>query len=470
MAYWLRDRRFEAYAVRGGIAALVDPDAVEEPVAEAPSDTVSAPGGLTALSQPLFRIYISGVVLSLIGSWAEAAAFGYVVLLLGGSAAALGVIGFLNTVPNLVFGLFAGALADRYDRRRLLFVFQALNASVSLALAVLWFTHSLSVALMGALAVVGGSLGTLCFPAFQGLLASTVPQSELASAVALNSIALQLARFVGPALAGFLLAAAGPGWVFGANAASFAAVLLSLVFLPSSRAVSKATARLGGAMREGLAYLLGQRSVQALLVLTLLAGLFGTPPVAFMLAAIVRFNLHAGAETLGVLTACIGLGSLGGSLALIGLSGRPNKGEPILLGFFLTALSVALVGLSHNSWLSYGLALAGGFFGVLFVGLSTVVVQSVSSDSVRARAMAIWAAAFVGVLPIGALVTAALAQAFGTGAAVAIDGAVMLVGGAVVIARRQELFWLGCAALPQACVAATDPAGLAYEQPAETSA
>jgi hypothetical protein len=105
------------------------------------------------------------VLFSLTGNWVEAAAFGYVVLLLGGSAATLGLIGFLNTIPNLLFGLPAGALADRYDRRRLILVFQGLNMLVAVALAVLWQLGALTVPLMGAIAVVGGSLGTLSFPA-----------------------------------------------------------------------------------------------------------------------------------------------------------------------------------------------------------------------------------------------------------------------------------------------------------------
>ena len=270
-------------------------------------------------------------MLSLIGNWVEAAAFGYVVLLLGGSAATLGLIGFLNTIPNLVLGLPAGALADRYDRKKLLLLFQGLNMGVAVLLAVLWATDALTVPLMGAIAVVGGSLGTLSFPAFQGMLASTVPARDLESAVAVNSLSLQLARFIGPAIAGVLLAWGGPQWVFAFNAATFLAVLGTVAVLPGSRAAAaNAAARVGGAISEGLRYVFGQRSIASLIMLTLLAGLFGTPPIAFMIPALVRLQLHGGAETLGALTAAIGLGSLLGSIALLRLAGRPNKGEPVL--------------------------------------------------------------------------------------------------------------------------------------------
>src|SRR3954454_5074577 len=186
----------------------------------APLSRSSSPAALGALRHPLFRRYSAGVMMSLIGNWVEAAAFGYVVLLLGGSAATLGLIGFLNTIPNLVLGLPAGALADRFDRRQLILLFQGLNMGVAVLLAALWISDSLTVTLMGGIAVVGGSLGTLSFPAFQGMLASTVPARDLESAVSVNSLSLQLARFIGQAIAGARLAEGRPAWVFGFNAAT----------------------------------------------------------------------------------------------------------------------------------------------------------------------------------------------------------------------------------------------------------
>jgi MFS family permease len=421
-------------------------------------------GALATLRPPLFRRYSAGVLVSLTGNWVEAAAFGYVVLLLGGSASTLGLIGFLNTVPNLIWGLPAGALADRYDRRKLLLGFQGANMAIAILLAVLWATDSLTVPLMGAIAVAGGSLGTLSFPAFQGMLASTVPRGELEGAVAVNSLSLQVARFAGPALAGFLLAQGGPTWVFAVNAVSFFGVLVAVAMLPGSMAAAgEAAGRLGGAMKDGLRYVFGQRSMASLMILTFLGGVFGTPPVAFMLPGIVRFQLDAGPGTLGALTAAIGAGSLLGALLLLRLSRRSNKGEPALAGFFGTAVAVAGVGLSGSIPLSLLLGVVGGLAGVVFVGLATVVVQAMSSDEMRARAMAIWAAAFVGVLPFGALITAGLAELLGSGGAVFVDGVAMAVGGAIVLALRPELMWLGCAALPESCIAATDPAAVAME-------
>jgi MFS family permease len=437
--------------------------AVEAPAA-APGRGALAAGALAALRHERFRRFSAGVLLSLTGNWVEAAAFGYVVLLLGGSAATLGLIGFLNTIPNLLLALPAGALADRFDRRKLLLILQGANMLLAAALAVLWATDSLTLPLLGAIAVVGGSLGTLSFPAFQGMLASTVPSKDLESAVAINSLTLQVARFVGPAIAGFLLAAAGPTWVFGANALSFIAVLVALALLPASRAFVAQGARMaGGAIREGLRYVLGQRSLASMMVLMVLAGLFGTPPVAFMIPAIATDQLDGGPGTLGALFAGIGLGSVLGSLALLLLSRRPNKGEPLLAGYLLTGAAIAGVGVSTSVPLSIGLTIVGGFGGVVFVGLSTVVVQAMTTDEMRARSLAIWAAAFVGMLPFGGLITAGLVALLGPGTAVLVDGLAVLVGGLVVTVVRPEVVWLGCAALPEACVAGVQPLAVAYE-------
>jgi MFS family permease len=451
--------------VRGGTAELRN-GAEERSVAlSGPVARERRAGALAALGHRRFRRYSAGVLVSLTGNWVEAAAFGYVVLLLGGSAATLALIGFLNTIPNLIWGLPAGALADRFDQRKLLLGFQGANMVVAVVLAVLWQTGSLTVPVLGAIALVGGSLGTLSFPAFQGMLASTVPRRTLESAVAINSLLLQLARFLGPAIAGFVLAEGGPTWVFAINAVSFLGVFVAVAMLPGSRAAAGvAVNKLGGAMSEGLRYVFGQRSLASLMVLTLVGGVFGTPPVAFMLPGIVRFQLDAGPATLGAVTAALGLGSLLGSVALLALARRANKGEPVLAGYVLSALAIAAVGVSSSIPLTFALAVVGGFCGVVFVGLSTVVVQAMASDEMRARAMAIWAAAFVGLLPLGALITAGLAAWLGAGGAVLVDGLAMLVGGLAVIALRPELAWLGCAALPEACVAATNPAAIALEQ------
>jgi MFS family permease len=342
-------------------------------------------------------------------------------------------------------------------------VLQSANMALSALLAVLFATGSLTVVEMGVLAVLGGSLGTLAFPAFHAMLATTVPREHLESAVAINSLLLQCARFIGPAIAGVLLATAGPTWVFAVNAASFLGVIVAVALLPApgARAV-QAREPLAAAIRTGLRYVAGSRSISSLLALTVLTGLFAVPPIQFMLPALVRFTLHAGPGTLGALTSVIGFGSLLGAALLLGFSARPNKGEPILYSFLLSALALIVVGVSTSGALWVALAVTGLTRTVLS-GLSTVTLVAASSDEMRARALAIWAVASAGVVPLGGLLTAALASWLGVGGAILVDGVALAVGGLLILARRPEARWLGCTTLPVACLAGTDPAAVAEQ-------
>ena len=408
VAYWLRDRGFEAYAVRGGVLDFLG--RARPTAAGRQRERRRARLTLAALHDKRFRRFAVGVLVSQIGSWVEWAAFGYVALQLGGSVAALGVIGFLSTIPNLILGLPAGPLTDRFDARKLVLALQTANMALSALLAVLFATGSLTIAEMGVLAVLGGSLGTLAFPAFHAMLATTVPREDLESAVAINSLLLQCARFIGPAIAGVLLATAGPTWVFVVNAASFLGVIVAVALLPIPGARStQAREALGKAITTGFRYVLGSRSISSMLALTVLTGLFAVAPLQFMLPALVRFTLRAGPGTLGALTSIIGLGSLLGAGLLLGLSARPNKGEPIVVAYLVTALALVVVGVSKSGALWLALAVTGLTRTVL-AGLSTVTVVASTSDEMRARALAIWAVASAGAVPIGGLLTAELAS------------------------------------------------------------
>jgi MFS family permease/rhodanese-related sulfurtransferase len=461
VAYWLRDRGLEAYAVQGGVRAFLGLSPVVADLSG--RERRRARNTLAALRHKPFRLFAAGVLASQVGSWIEWAAFGYVALLLGGSVATLGLIGFLTTIPNLVVGLPAGPLTDRFDGRKLVLSLTAAAMALSALLAVLWATGSLTVAEMGVVAVVGGSLGTLSYPAFHSMLATTVPREDLESAVAINSLLLQSARFIGPAIGGVLLAAAGPTWVFAVNAASFLGVIVAVALLPPPRSrPARAREALGSAIRTGFRYVLASRSISSLLALTMLTGLFAVPPVMFMLPALVRYTLHAGPGTLGALTSVIGLGAMLGAGLLLVLSRRPNKGEPIIVSYVLTTLALVVVGLSKSGALWLALAVTG-LARTMLTGLSTVVVHASSSDEMRARSLAIWAAASAGVVPLGGLITAGLASWLGVGGAVLTDGLALGAGGLLILARRPEVRWVGCTTLPVACIAGTDPAAVAEQ-------
>jgi hypothetical protein len=199
-----------------------------------------------------------------------------------------------------------------------------------------------------------------------------------------------------------------------------------------------------------------------LLGLSVLTGLFAAPPVMFMLPAIVRDELHAGAHTLGTLTAVGGLGSLLGAVGLLALSARANKGEPVVLAYAATAIAVVVMGLGSPAGLWLALATIG-LARTLLTGLSTVVVQAFSSEAMRARVLSVWVLASAGVIPLGALLTGALAGPLGVDGAVLVVGLALLVGGAALLVRRPQVLWLGCTTLPASCLAGSDPAAVAVQ-------
>jgi hypothetical protein len=240
-------------------------------------------------------------------------------------------------------------------------------------------------------------------------------------------------------------------------------VIVAVALLPASKAVTaQAREPLTRAIRTGLRYVMGSRSITSLLALTMLTGLFAVPPIQFMLPALVRFTLHKGPGTLGALTSVIGLGSLAGAALLLGLSARANKGEPILYAFVLSALALIVVGISKSGLLWVALAVTGLTRTVLS-GLSTVTLVAASAQDMRARVLAIWAVASAGVVPIGGLLTAALASWLGVAGAVLFDGAALGLGGLVILTRRPEARWLGCTTLPVACLAGIDPDAVAEQ-------
>ena len=364
MAHWLRDRGFDAYAVTRRRARPARARRSRRlPVADDRRRDWKA--GAAALRHRRFQIYFGGVLLSLAGSWVEAGAFGYVVLLLGGSAATLGIIGFLNTIPNLVFALPAGVLADHFDRRKILLLFQGGNMGVAIALAVLWATGDADGLPHGRRSpFIGGTLGTLSFPAFQSHARLDGPgggprergraEQPLAPGRALRRAGDRrcAACLGGPDLGlrrerGQLPRRCSGRWSRSCRVAR-------------ARSPRRASAS-AGAMADGLRYVFGQRSLASLMILMVFAGMFATPPVAFMVPGLVRFQLHEGPETLGLLISLIGLGSVLGSIALLLLARRPNKGEPRLVCYLLCAAAIAVIGVSTSVPLSFALALIGGF-------------------------------------------------------------------------------------------------------------
>ncbi len=283
-------------------------------------------GTFRSLRNRNYRLFATGQVISLSGTWGQRVAQDWLVLeLSGNSGVALGITTGLQFLPVLLFGLYGGVLADRYDKRRLLLGAQAAMGLLALLLAVLDLTGSVQLWHVYALAFGLGLASVVDTPVRQAFVSEMVGPDDLPNAVSLNSATFNSARIVGPAVAGIAIAAVGTGWVFAANALSYVAVLAGLRAMRAAdlRPVEK-LARAKGQLREGLAYVRARPDLLVPMVLVFMVGTFGLN-FQITLALVVKEVFGRGAGSYGLLSACLAVGSLVGALASARRRGPPRQ-------------------------------------------------------------------------------------------------------------------------------------------------
>jgi MFS family permease len=353
----------------------------------------------SALSVPNYRRYFTGQTISLVGTWMQTTAQAWLVLTLTDSATDLGFVIALQTLPILLLGAYGGVIADRVDKRRLMVGLQCLMGVQALVLGVLTVTHHIHLWEVCVLAVVLGLNNTFENPARQAFVLEMVGATDLRNAVTLNSVIQNAARAVGPAIAGVLIATVGVGVCFLANAASFIAVVASLMTMNKlALNPAKPTLRARGQMRQGLSYV---RHHRRLAVPLLMMGMVGMLTYEFQvsLPELARHTFHGNSEVYGFMTAAMGIGAVVGGLvtAALGSTGlRPlilaatAFGAVTLLAAFAPNLPLELVALALVGWAS-----------VSFLALGNSTLQLNSDPSMRGRVMALWAVAFLGTTPVG---------------------------------------------------------------------
>ncbi|HUH80922.1 MAG TPA: MFS transporter [Solirubrobacteraceae bacterium] len=352
-----------------------------------------------ALSVPNYRRYIAGQAVSLSGTWMQMAAQSWLVLTLSGSATTLGVIVGLQTLPVLLLGPYGGVVADRVDKRRLMIALQAAMGLQALILGALTITGVVTLWEVGLLAALLGLNNAFESPARQAFMLEMVGPEALRNAVSLNSVLVNLARVVGPALAGILIVLSGEGVCFLLNAASFAAVIASLLTLDRAAIdPSEPAPRSPGQLREGLRYVAGIRDLAVPLAMMALAGALAYE-FQVTLPVMASRALHAGPGGFGFMTAAMGLGAVVGGLfvAARGRTGLP----PLILA--AGAFGVLLLGAALAPSLGVelvALALVGGA-SIAFMSTGNSTLQLTCAPSMRGRVMSLWLVAFQGSTPIG---------------------------------------------------------------------
>ncbi len=380
----------------------------------------------TAFTYRDFRVIWSGAFLSSIGTWMQKIAQSWLVLTITGSPFYLGLDAFLGELPILLFTLIGGVVADWIDRRRVLLVSQCIQMSSALALAALVYSQTVHIWQILALSFLTGTAQAFGGPAYQALLPSLVRKDDVPNAIALNSIQFNLARMLGPVLAGVALAELGSAACFSLNAISFLFVIVALLSMRIVFVAPPVRHALLTEMRGGLSYV---RHERALLILTGLAfgGAMLGSPVTTLMPVFAQQVFHAGVEGYSWMMAFSGAGAVVGG-TLVAWLGRFPRMDRVALGVQIS-LGVLLVAFASSRvlWLSYLLIFLTSI--VLMMGFSLLMslVQLAAPNELRGRVVSIYMMAFRGGMPIGSLGAGYLANLTSAPVTLSITGALLAV-------------------------------------------
>lgn len=382
---------------------------------------------LPALRAAGYRRFLAGVFVSNIGSWMQTTAIGWLVLQLTNSPGLLGLATAAGTFPTLFLSVFAGVLADRVDRRRVLVATSLASAVVAGALAALVLTEHIAYWQILLLAVVAGTAQALATPASQALVSSLVGRDAVGNAVALNAAQFNLSRIVGPALAGAVIAAGGLWLAIGANMVSYLALALVLATLPTVHpaTIVRAEAGLWSNLLDGIRYTRHSGPVAVLVALAAVPALFLLNYLV-LLPVYARDVLDIGAAGLGLLTAGVGVGALVGAVLVAVL--RPSGGSGRLLLLGLAGASAALVVFAFSRFVPLSIVSLAvlGAFQVSYYTTTNTLIQVIVPARLRGRVLSLYILTSWGFMPIGNLLAGIIAERFGATVALAGGGLVTL--------------------------------------------
>jgi predicted MFS family arabinose efflux permease len=393
-----------------------------------------------ALQHRNYRLYWTGQLISLIGTWMQSVAQGWLMHRLTSSAFMLGLLGFSQFLPVLLFSLWAGVIVDSIDKRKLLLITQSAFLVQAALLAVAVSTHIVQPWMILALAFVFGTINAVDLPARQSFVVELAGKEDLSNAIALNSAAFNVARVIGPAIAGILLATIGEAGCFWINAVSYIAVIWSIWrmdLLPRAHIRFEATRALEH-MKEGVRY---ARSVRPLRNLLILLGLTAGLGFQYMilLPVYVREILHADAKVYGLLVSAFGLGSLLSAAWMTRQQERRDLRRNIFIGLLAAAIGMGTFAWSRALPLSLAMGFLAGFGLILYVATTNTLIQITTEDQYRGRVMSLYTLMFVGTAPIGALISGSIAQRFGAPVATTVSAAVLLCGAIWMMRRLRVL-------------------------------
>jgi len=398
------------------------------------------PAGLRALRHRDFRLFWSGQMVSLIGTWMQSVGQSWLVLELTNSPFRLGLIGTLQFGPILLFSFLGGAISDRVRKRRLLIGTQSALMLQAFTLSVLVWSGYVQFWHVAVLAALYGLANTLDMPSRQSFIANLVPRGDLMNAIALNSAVFNGARVVGPAAAGLLVARYGTAAAFLFNGLSFLAVIAALTAIRTDGAPRpRSGVGMGAEIAEGVRYALGTPRIALVFGLLLSVSLF-VVNTSVLVPLIARNVLHEGAHGFGLLMASLGVGAMVGALAVATFAvGRP----PLWLVVASALAAATLLGalsFVHHFALAASVLMALGFAQIVFMTSCNTAVQIQVPDELRGRIMGLYALVFAGMTPFGSLFMGTVAERWGVLRACAVGGAagLLLVSTLTLVWRHRQ--------------------------------
>ncbi len=381
-----------------------------------------------------------GQTLSLIGTWMQSMAQGWLALDLSNSAFLVALVATAQSLPVLLFSLHAGVMVDRTDKLRLVKIAQALLGLEAVALW--WFNWSghITIAWLLGLATVNGLITAFEVPARQSLVIELVGRDDLPGAIALNSSGFNLARIVGPSIGAILIAKLGISWCFGVNAASYIAVLVGLfmIQLPAWTPPEHLASPIEG-IREGVRYMRDTPSIKALMKLVTVFSVLGVPYLTLM-PVVARDQLGLDAGGYGALLACVGIGGLTGALSLAAIGDRVSRSRLLLIAAFSYGVVLLAFALARTASLAYPLLFCVGFTMILNNALANSTLQRLVPNELRGRLMAAYSFVVVGLSQvIGSVLAGSVAHAIGANWAIGGGAVIMLLYAYQAFVRRPEL-------------------------------
>jgi MFS family permease len=378
-----------------------------------------------------FRLFFGGQSISLIGTWMTRIATSWLVYRLTGSALLLGTVSFAGQIPTFLVAPFAGVWVDRLDRRQVLVWTQALSMVQSLALAGLTLSHHITIHWVLALSVMQGIINAFDMPGRQAFMVQMVEdRRDLSNAIAINSSMVNMARLVGPSLAGMLIAVSSEGWCFLIDGLSYIAVIVSLLMMRvHAPAVARKATSTYTEMKVGWTYVSTFLPVRTILLLFAAVSLMGMPFVVLMPIFAAQV-LHGGPHTLGFLMGAMGVGALISALALAARKSVLGLVRMIPIAAAVFGVGLIGFGLSRVVWLSLIAVLIAGMGMMQGMAGSNTVIQTLVPEDKRGRVMSYYTMAFMGMSPFGSLLAGSLAHAIGAPWTVVLSGSLVLLGAA----------------------------------------